>query len=66
MKTNLDSSSARIAALSDEQLNIKLAKMNGWKLVNGKWWHDDFGDEPPPDFCNVLGRKLAERFLPAE
>ncbi len=45
-----------LESLTDEQLNTKFAKSIGWKLVNGKWWHDDIGDGPPMDCCKVFGR----------
>lgn len=52
-----------LSTLSNEQLNVKLAKRNGWKLVDGKWWHDDVGDGPPPDACKVWGREWIVRAL---
>lgn len=53
----------KLASLSEAQLNIKLAKFNGWKLVDGKWWHDDIGDGPPMNYCKALGRKLVQLLL---
>lgn len=52
-----------LASLSEEQLNIKIAKWIGWKQVNGKWWHDDIGDGPPMDTCKVMGRSAVEAIL---
>ena len=52
-----------LAVLSPAQINVKLAKLTGWKFVNGSWWHDDYGDGPPIDFCAVLGRPQAEQWI---
>jgi hypothetical protein len=52
-----------LSVLSDEQLNVKLAKRMGWKLADGKWWHDDIGDGPPMDYCRTFNRKFAEEIL---
>lgn len=49
-----------LSVLSNEQLNVKFAKLMHWKWVNGKWWHDDLGDGPPSDYCALLSRELVE------
>lgn len=54
-----------LSALSDEQLNRKLAKLLGWKesVAAGKeraWWHDNVGDGPPMDYCKQIGRQTTE------
>lgn len=51
-----------LSSLSDAQLNVKLAKLTGWKLVEGKWWHDDLGDGPPVNYCEMLGREQSEHW----
>lgn len=41
-----------VTLLTDEQLNAKIAKILGWKANNHRsWWHDDYGDGPPPNYC---------------
>lgn len=44
-------------SLSDEQLNLKVARILGWKFKDHCWekgWHDDKGDGPPPNFVSDL------------
>lgn len=51
--------------LTDEQLNMKIAKRIGWKFANDKWWHDQHGDGPLPDYVNgeCGGREVAIKWL---
>lgn len=52
-----------LSALSDEQINVKFAKLLRWKLVDGKWWHDDLGDGPPMNYCGQFGRSLVQEIV---
>jgi hypothetical protein len=56
-----------LSRLTEDQLNLKFAKLSGWKLNNGKWWHDDLGDGPPSlDYCAMIGRTDIELLLLSE
>jgi hypothetical protein len=54
-----------LTKLTDRQLSIRIAKLRGWKCDNkGNWWHDEYGDGPPPNYAT--DRRKAEAFLAGE